>query len=36
MKPEVMEKTVKLTNEYFDVAKKVTAQEIYSNQFIKK
>ena len=36
MKPEVMEKTVMLINEYFDVAKKVTAQEIYSNQFIKK
>ena len=36
MKPDVMEKTVKLTNEFFDVAKKVTAQEIYSNQFIRK
>ena len=36
MKPEVMEKTVMLINEYFDVAKEVTAQEIYSNQFIKK
>jgi NitT/TauT family transport system substrate-binding protein len=36
MKPEVMEKTVKLTNEFFDVAKKVTAKEVYTNQFIKK
>ena len=36
MKPDVMEKTVKLTNEFFDVAKKVTAQEVYSNQFIRK
>ncbi|MGH7848309.1 MAG: ABC transporter substrate-binding protein [Candidatus Binatia bacterium] len=36
MKAEVMEETVKLTNEFFDVAKKVTAKEIYTNQFIKK
>jgi NitT/TauT family transport system substrate-binding protein len=36
MKPEVMEKTVKLTNEFFDVAKKVAAKEVYTNQFIKK
>ena len=36
IKPDVMEKTVKLINEFFDVAKKVTAQEIYSNQFIRK
>ncbi|HWP59076.1 MAG TPA: ABC transporter substrate-binding protein [Candidatus Acidoferrales bacterium] len=36
MKPDVMEKTVKLTNEYFDVARKVAASEVYTNQFIKK
>jgi NitT/TauT family transport system substrate-binding protein len=36
MKPEVMEKTVKLTNEFFDVAKKIAAKEVYTNQFIKK
>ncbi|MSP39448.1 MAG: hypothetical protein EXR70_13255 [Deltaproteobacteria bacterium] len=36
MKPEIMEKTVKVTNEYFDVGRKVTAKEVYSNQFIKR
>ena len=36
MKPEVMEKTAKLTNEFFDVAKKVTGKGVYTNQFIKK
>jgi NitT/TauT family transport system substrate-binding protein len=36
MKPEIMEKTVKVTNEYFDVGRKVTAKEVYTNQFIKR
>jgi NitT/TauT family transport system substrate-binding protein len=36
MRPAVMEKTVNLTNEYFDVAKKVMPTEVYTNQFIKK
>ena len=36
MKPDVMEKTVKITNEYFDVAGKVPAAEVYTNQFIRK
>ena len=36
MKPEIMEKTVKVVNEYFDVERKVTAKEVYTNQFIKR
>jgi NitT/TauT family transport system substrate-binding protein len=36
MKPEVMEKTVKITNEFFDVAGKAPAAEVYTNQFIRK
>ena len=34
MKPDIMEKTVKVTNEYFDVGRKVAAKEVYTNQFI--
>jgi NitT/TauT family transport system substrate-binding protein len=36
MKPDIMEKTVRVTNEYFDVARKVAAREVYTNQFIKR
>ena len=36
MKPDVMEKTVKITNEFFDVAGKVSAAGVYTNQFIRK
>jgi NitT/TauT family transport system substrate-binding protein len=36
MRPEVMEKTVKITNEFFDVAGKVGAASVYTNQFIRK
>jgi NitT/TauT family transport system substrate-binding protein len=36
MKPDIMEKTVKVTNEYFDVGRKVAAKEVYTNQFIKR
>ena len=36
MKPDVMEKTAKITNEFFDVAAKVPAAEVYTNQFIRK
>jgi NitT/TauT family transport system substrate-binding protein len=36
MKPDVMEKTVKITNEFFDVAAKVPAASVYTNQFIRK
>jgi NitT/TauT family transport system substrate-binding protein len=35
MKPAVMEKTVGVTNQYFDVGRKVTAKEVFTNQFIK-
>jgi hypothetical protein len=31
-----MEKTVKVTNEYFDVGRKVGAKEVFTNQFIKR
>jgi NitT/TauT family transport system substrate-binding protein len=36
MKPDIMEKTVKVTNEYFDVGRKVASKEVYTNQFIKR
>jgi hypothetical protein len=36
MKPEIVEKTVKVTNEYFDVGRKVAANEVFTNQFIKR
>jgi NitT/TauT family transport system substrate-binding protein len=36
MRPDIMEKTVRITNEYFDVARKVTSKEVFTNQFIKK
>lgn len=36
MKPEIMEKTVRVTNEYFDVGRKVAATEVFTNQFIKR
>ena len=36
MKPDIMDKTVRITNEYFDVARKVTSQEVFTNQFIKR
>ena len=36
MKRDIMEKTVRVTNEYFDVARKVTSKEVFTNQFIKR
>ena len=36
MKPDILEKTARITNEYFDVARKVSAKEVFSNQFIRK
>jgi len=36
MKADIMEKTVGITNEYFDGARKVSTEEAYTNQFIKK
>jgi NitT/TauT family transport system substrate-binding protein len=36
MKPDIMEKTVRVVNEFFDVARKVAAKEVFSNQFIKR
>ena len=36
MKPDIMDKTVKVTNEYFDVGRKVATNEVYTNQFIKR
>jgi NitT/TauT family transport system substrate-binding protein len=36
MKPDIMEKTVRITNEYFDVARKVVAKDVYTNQFIRR
>jgi NitT/TauT family transport system substrate-binding protein len=34
MKPEIAAKTVRVTNEFFDVARKVSSKEVFSNQFI--
>jgi NitT/TauT family transport system substrate-binding protein len=36
MKPDITEKTVKIVNEFFDVGRKVTAKEAFSNQFVKR
>lgn len=36
MKPDITEKTVKIVNEYFDVGRKVTSKEVFTNQFIKR
>lgn len=36
MKPDIMEKTVRVVNEYFDIGRKVTAKEVFTNQFIKR
>jgi NitT/TauT family transport system substrate-binding protein len=36
MKQDIIETTVRVTNEYFDVGRKVTAKEVYTNQFIKR
>jgi NitT/TauT family transport system substrate-binding protein len=36
MKPDIMEKTVRITNEFFDVARKVPLNEAFTNQFIKR
>lgn len=36
MKPEIMDKTVKIVNEYFDVERKVSAREVFTNQLIKR
>jgi NitT/TauT family transport system substrate-binding protein len=36
MRSEIMEKTVRVTNEYFDVGRKVSPKEVYTNQFIKR
>jgi NitT/TauT family transport system substrate-binding protein len=35
MKQDIIDKTVRITNEYFDVARKVSASELFTNQFIK-
>ena len=36
MKPDIMEKTVRIVNEFFDVARKVSVKEVFSNRFIKR
>jgi NitT/TauT family transport system substrate-binding protein len=36
MRPDVMEKTIRITNEFFDVAGKVAGAGVYTNQFIRK
>jgi NitT/TauT family transport system substrate-binding protein len=35
MKPNIMDKTVRITNDYFDVERKVAAAEVFTNRFIK-
>src|SRR5437879_6433569 len=34
MRPNIMEKTVKVTNEFFDVARKVSLNEVLTNEII--
>ena len=36
MRPDLLEKTVRTTNQYFEVKRKVSSGEVYTNQFIKK
>jgi len=36
MRPDITEKTVKIVNEYFDVGRKVTTQEVFTNQFVRR
>jgi NitT/TauT family transport system substrate-binding protein len=36
MNSEIMEKTVQVVNDYFDVGRKVGSKEVYSNQFIRR
>jgi len=36
MKPEIMDKTVQVVNDYFDVEHKIASKEVYSNQFIRR
>jgi hypothetical protein len=36
MKPDITEKTVKIVNEFFDIGRKVTVKEAFSNQYIKR
>jgi len=36
MKPDIMEKTVSITNDYFEGARKVSVEESYTNRFIRK
>ncbi|MCZ6548172.1 MAG: ABC transporter substrate-binding protein [Deltaproteobacteria bacterium] len=36
MQPDLLEKTVRITNKYFTVGRKVSSGEVYTNQFIKK
>ena len=36
MEPDIMKKTVKTTNEYFDMGRKVTPDDVYTNIFIDK
>jgi NitT/TauT family transport system substrate-binding protein len=35
MKPNIMDKTVRIINDYFDVERKVAAAEVFTNRFIK-
>ncbi len=36
IRPDLLEKTVRTTNQYFEVKRKVSLGEVYTNQFIKK
>src|SRR5262245_53977792 len=36
MKPDIMDKTVRVVNEFFDVGRKVTVAEAFTNQFVKR
>jgi len=36
MRPDITEKTVKIVNEFFDIGRKVTSTEVFTNQFVKR
>jgi len=36
MRPDITAKTVRIVNEFFDIGRKVTAKEVFTNQFIKR
>jgi hypothetical protein len=36
MRPDIADKTVNIVSELFDMGRKVTSKEVFTNQFIKR